>query len=275
MSLFTVKHIGLQIDGASLLHDISFTIEQGQHTILLGSNGAGKTLLTQILSGNMSVTEGEVYFENTLLTPESGYEIKQQIGCISPKLFEDFPYDTDVLSVVSSGLFGSIGVFQDPRKANSQVVKSYINRVIAKKHPESRNKALDLLVEFGALDCLDKVFGEVSQGQKIKILLCRCLMTNPRFIILDEPTTALDVKMRGECMHLFSKLAKKTTLLCITHHFEEILPFYTQGIFLKNGTIMQQGDLSKVMTNTILSDLYESNLTVENINQKYILSYSA
>lgn len=275
LPLFQLQNVSLSLEGKELLQNISFEIHEGIHTIVLGSNGAGKTLLSQILSGNLKITSGSIQFCGEVFSPTSSYTVKQNIGCISPKLFEDFPYDTAVVDVVASGLFGSIGVFQDPRKANNQIVKSYINRVIAKKHPESRQKVLQLLKEFDSLDCADKVFGEASQGQKIKILICRCLMTNPRFIILDEPTTGLDVKMRSDCMKLFAQLAQKSTLLCITHHFEEILPFYQQGVFIKDGMVIQHDNLSEIMTSEVLSDLYESDLTVEKINQKYILFHSA
>lgn len=273
--LFRLQNVCLSIDDTQLLQNISFEIHEGTHTVVLGSNGAGKTLLSQILSGNLKITSGSIQFCGEDFSPTSSHTIKQNIGCVSPKLFEDFPYHTSVIDVVTSGLFGSIGVFQDPRRANNQVVKSYINRAIAKKHPESRQKALGLLKEFDSLDSADKVFGEVSQGQKIKILICRCLMTNPRFIILDEPTTGLDIKMRSDCMKLFARLAQKSTLLCVTHHFEEILPLYQQGIFLKNGMVVQDKNLSTIMTSAVLSDLYESDLIVEEINQKYVLFYSA
>lgn len=262
------KNISLIIEGKKLLHNISFTLEKEEDLVIFGPNGAGKTLLLLILSGNLDPSEGEIKIYGKSLLAKDSFEIKKHIGFVSPKIFEDYDYNSKVTDVVLSGLFGSIGVGTDPTKNNTQVVRDYIKRIITEKYKNS-TIAIDMLKRVSAEYLKDEIFGHVSYGEKVRVLIARALINNPKIFILDEPTTGLDIKMRAEFMKVVQHLAKNADILYVTHYIEEILPEFQKMLLLKKGKVFSFGDKNQLLTTEKISQLLDISIKVNKEEETY------
>lgn len=266
--ILEVKGVSLSLSGKEILHNISFNLESNEDLVIFGPNGAGKTLLLMLLSGNLDPTSGEIFIYGQPLHDRNSFEIKKQIGFVSPKIFEDYDYHSKVTDVVMSGLFGSIGIGNDPTKDNSAVVRKYINRVIAEKYNGSA-KAEELLHRLHVHYLKGEIFGHLSYGEKVRVLIARALISSPKLFILDEPTTGLDLKMRAEFIKVVEELAGQADIVYVTHYVEEVLPEFTKILLLKNGNVFKYGNKSDLLTNQTLSDLLDAQIHVDTRNGKY------
>lgn len=265
--LVVCKNISLTLDGKELLKDINFILEN-DNLVIFGPNGAGKTLLLTILSGNLEPTKGDVDILNKSLYDNKSHEIKKQIGFVSPKLFEDYDFNSNVTDIVMSGLFGSIGVASDPAKNNNKIVREYINRVIKEKHRDT-NIALELLEKVGVKYLSNKSFGLLSYGEKVRVLIARSLINNPSLFILDEPTTGLDLQMRAEFTKVVKDLSEISKIIYVTHYLEEVLPNFKKILFLKKGEVFKFGNKKEILTSKNLSNLLEIEVFLQEKDERY------
>lgn len=268
MSVIECKNVSLSLDNKQILHDISFTLELNDDLVIFGPNGAGKTLLLMILSGNLEPTAGEIFIYGKPLYDKESFAIKKQIGFVSPKIFDDYDYHSKVTDVVMSGLFGSIGIGIDPSKQNSLAVRTYINRVIAEKY-HGAMQALELLECLHVTYLKDGIFGHLSYGEKVRVLIARALISKPKLFILDEPTAGLDLKMRAEFIDIVKHLAGQADIVYVTHYVEEILPEFNKVLLLKTGEVFGYNNKEEVLNGETLSSLMDAQIHVDTRDGKY------
>ncbi len=269
MSLISCKNLTLELSGKTLLKNISFELLESEDLVVFGPNGAGKTLLLTILSGNLEPTEGTVEVFGKNIYAKDSHEVKKKIGFVSPKLFEDYDFESKVTDIVMSGFFGSIGIASDPTKNNNKIVREYINRVIQEKY-KGNDIAFELLEKLHVTYLRDKIFGHLSYGEKVRVLIARSLINNPPLLILDEPTTGLDLQMRGEFYGVVEELSKSSEIIYVTHHLEEILPEFSKILMLKKGEIFGFDTKEKLLTNENLSNLLDVKINVHEKDGRYL-----
>ena len=115
------------------------------------------------------------------------------------------------------------------------------------------------------IEASNRYYSELSDGQKRKVLLARSLINQPTVLILDEPTTMLDLKSSYSILNYLRQLVNENvTLFYTTNNIESIIPEISRIIFLKNGNIIADGEPSKVMTSENISNLYDYNLNIVN-----------
>lgn len=201
------------------LSNVSFSVEEGEYVAIMGESGSGKTTLLNILAALDKPTSGEV-----LLNGENITGIKEK--------------DISAFRRENLGF-----VFQDFNLLDTFSLKDnvFLPLVLSGKGYEEMNLRMRPIVrKLGITDIMEKYPYEVSGGQKQRVAVARALITNPKLVLADEPTGALDSKATDELLDLFSQInAEGQTILMVTHsvkaasHAERVL-------FIKDGEVFHQ-----------------------------------
>ncbi len=238
-----------------VLEDFSLTIQPGEHTAILGPNGAGKTSLIRMLT-----------LEDRARAPENGApplrlfgraswdlsELRTRLGVVTGDLDARFGLGTSGgrvsgLDAAVSGLLGSHGVF--PHHAVTDAMREQGRAALARvEAPHLAGKPLN----------------EMSAGERRRVLIARALVTRPSALLLDEPTTGLDLVARHRFMETVGRLARGgTTVILVTHHIDEIIPETTRVVLLREGRVFRDGAKGEMLTGEMLSETFGAPVRVE------------
>ena len=209
-----LKHIDVKLQGEEILNDINMEIETGEFVSLLGESGCGKSTLLKSIAGLLEIEHGEIYLDDILLNP------------IAPEKR------------------GAVIVFQDLRLFPHMTVEKNISFAMdVKRMPqEEKNATVKRLLEAVQLPGYEKrKIREMSGGQLQRVALARALAASPKILLLDEPFSGLNEKLRIEMGELVKKLHKdwKLTTVLVTHDKGEALRMSDRIAFMEQGEILQ------------------------------------
>lgn len=207
--------------GASVeaLKNVNFTVEKGEYVAIMGESGSGKTTLLNILAALDKATAGTVILDGMNLTTIKDAAIAK--------------FRRDNLGYV----------FQDFNLLDTFTLEDniYLPLVLAgKKHAEMKDRLDKLAPSLGITDLLKKYPYEVSGGQKQRAAVARALITNPRIILADEPTGALDSKSSDELLSLFKKVNQMGQTILMVTHSTKAASNASRVLFIKDGVIFHQ-----------------------------------
>ncbi|MEN6611383.1 MAG: ABC transporter ATP-binding protein [Methanoregulaceae archaeon] len=218
--MLRLENIGITL-GSFSLHDISLEIRDGEYFIILGPTGAGKTILLEMVAGIHSPDTGRIFLgdrEITMLEPrERGVGVVYQDYMLFPHLT----------------VAGNIGFGLRQRGEKPDVIR----------------KAVDEMAGLLSIqDLLSRYPGTLSGGEQQRAALARALILKPRVILLDEPLSALDARMRDRMRTELARIhtVTGTTLVHITHHFEDVFTLADRIAIMREGEIVQTGTPSEV-----------------------------
>jgi iron complex transport system ATP-binding protein len=241
--------------GRPVLDGVTLTIHSDQHTAIVGPNGAGKSVLVNLLT-----------HQDRALVKDNGaasisvfgndnwnvFELRSQLGIISADLHQRFVIGNNegrilAEAAVLSGFLASHGILR--------------YRAITS---EMRKRTAEALERMGVSHLARRRLDEMSSGEARRVLLARALVTSPRALVLDEPTTGLDLTARYDFMERVRQVAREgTTLILITHHIEEIVPEIGRVILLREGRVVADGPKKSVLTAEHLSDLFGAPIALD------------
>jgi iron complex transport system ATP-binding protein len=240
--LLDFLNVSAKRDGKLVLDGINLAVAEGEHTAILGPNGSGKSSLLKLI-------EREVYpllkaepWHLRLLGREdwSLFELRTQLGLVSSDWMRVCTREFSALEVVLSGFFGSVGVWPYHK--------------VTPAMERAARAALDQL-EVGHL--AERSTDSMSSGEARQVLIARALVHHPKALILDEPTTNLDLRRMHEIHQTLRKLARGgLTVILVTHHAADIIPEIGRVVLLKEGRIWKDGAKSEVVTSKTLSRLF-------------------
>ena len=244
-------------DGTNVLDGLSLTIEQGEHTAILGPNGAGKSVLVSLLTHQerpLARTNGVPAVRVFGQDNWNIFDLRSQLGIVSSALHHHF------VSGNSEGrITGQAAVL-------SAFLSSYGILRYGSITAEMRTKAAAALEAAGASHLARRTLDQMSSGEARRVMLARVLATSPRALVLDEPTTGLDLAARHAFMERVRHLARAgTTIVLITHHVEEIVPEIDRVLFLKGGRLVADGRREAMLTSARLSDLFETPVVADRV----------
>ena len=189
-----------------ILDALDWTVREGEHWALTGANGSGKsTLLSLICADNPRAYACDIeLFGRPRGSGETIWDIKRNIGYVSPELHRAFQVDAPALDIVASGLFDTEGLFRHPSGEQYACARRW-------------------MAEFGIEELAEKPFLRLSSGQQRLCLVARAFVKDPRLYVLDEPLHGLDEPQRRCVKSLLDRFcgAPGKTLLMVTHYPEE------------------------------------------------------
>lgn len=203
--------------GVNVFENLNVSIKPLQHTLITGKNGSGKSTLMQLITGDCT----QCYSNDIEVlgfkrgSGESIWELKQHMGIVSSEFHRQYRVKGELLTVVLSGFFDSVGLYQKPENYQVDIARQWLNMV-------------------GLLDCQHAMFQELSYGEQRLALIARALVKSPYLLILDEPTQGLDEINRHRVLNFLEVLVqqKHSTLMLVSHRKDEHLSIFTQHIAL-------------------------------------------
>jgi iron complex transport system ATP-binding protein len=230
-------------------------VQRGEHWSVLGPNGCGKTTLINIITGYDSATSGSIAVDGSYFGEADWREVRKRVGIVASTLVTFLEASEPVLDVIASG-----------REAKLNLIEAV--------PPKVRLEARALLHRIGCGYLEAARWGQLSQGERQKVLICRALMAKFRVLILDEPCAGLDPVAREHFLQWLAQVAAKPSapsLIMVTHHVEEILPCMSHVLVLRGGSVLASGPKAKTLTSACLSQAYGSAVTLRRAGERYSL----
>lgn len=232
------EHLSCQSGRRYLIHDINWEIEKGDHWIVFGMNGCGKTTLLSIIAGFKGETAGKLEVFGEAYNEKNIFSHRKRIGWVSSSFFDKYLSWESAMDIVLSGVSGTLSLSKDITDDDVKRAKLLLKKL------RLGNK-------------MAQPFALMSKGERQCVLIARALISNPEILILDEPGTGLDIYAREYVLQAIADLAETTdmTIIYVTHYVEEILPMFDKTILMKDGYIVEQGKTGEMFDNDSISRL--------------------
>jgi iron complex transport system ATP-binding protein len=221
---------------ATVLKDLSLEIEPGTATAILGPNGVGKTTLLHIILGLLEPQGGQVWLDGRPQADYSRAELSRLVGLVLQA--EHVPFDFSVLEYVLLGRSPYLGLLQLPGAEDYRVATAALER-------------LDLL------SLQHRPITELSGGERQMVMLARAIAQQPRILLLDEPTSHLDLSNTGRILEILRGLSEQGVTILFTTHDPEAAIFIARNLILmRAGQALASGPLETVLTAEQLTATY-------------------
>jgi len=239
--------------GRRILEDLCLEIGRGEHWALVGPNGAGKSTLLNICGGVTFPSRGFARILGYRLGEVDLRDLRRWIGFVNPR--HPLESDLSALTVVLTGATGTIELI--PRWTPSE-------DVLERAH---------LLMKTMGIDGPEEPrWRTMSQGERGRALIARALMVEPPLLLLDEPSTGLDVAAREQMIDTIAGLPDAIsglTTVMVTHHFEELPPSTTHAALLRKGRLVAAGPVQDVLTTDLITECFDHPLQVHRRNGRW------
>ena len=252
--LLELENVSVQRGERLALNELSLTIRSGEHVAILGPNGSGKsTLIKTVMRECYPLLRPDTKLR--ILGQENWniFDLRSHLGIVSNELMARCSRDITGRELVLSGFFGSIGVWP-----NHHV------------EPEMEAAAQTAMERLGVDHLQGRWLDELSSGEARRLLIARALIHHPDTLLLDEPTTSLDLPALHEVRSRLRDLASQEVgLLLVTHHLDDIIPEIDRVILLRNGKVFVDGPKDQILTSERLSAMFGVGVEVVKRNGFY------
>ena len=255
-NIIRFSNVTVRRGSKTILDNINWTVKEGEHWVILGANGSGKTSLLNTLAAYLTISQGEFEFLGYKYGTSDWRELRKKIGLVSDTILNKINFHETCIETVASGKHAMI---------------NYWGRIAEREH----DRANEILRRIDCELLAERRWGSLSQGEKQRILIGRALMADSRVLILDEPCAGLDPVARENFLAFLSRLAQDNTalvLLFVTHHVEEIMPFLSHVLIMKDGKILAAGEKEKVLISATLSKAFGTDIELCRENSRYSIS---
>jgi iron complex transport system ATP-binding protein len=239
--LIELRRVTVQRGENIALRDLSLTIGAGEHVAILGPNGCGKSTLIKTITRECYPL-AEAGSSVAILGHKTWdvFDLRRMLGIVSNDLMTQCTRDVTGFDVVLSGFFSSIGIWPNHHVTD-----------------EMRNKTAGTLELLDAAHLAEKPVDEMSSGEARRMMIGRALVHGPQALLLDEPSTSLDLFAQHELRETVRKLAQSGIgILLVTHHLSDIIPEIERVILMRNGQIDADGPKRELLTASRLRELF-------------------
>jgi iron complex transport system ATP-binding protein len=242
--ILSLAGVCFRYDSATVVDDVSLRVERGEVLGILGPNGSGKSTLLSLMDGILSPNTGEVLVDGVPIETIARTRIARQIAMVSQE--HHFRFDFSVLQVALMGRYPHLGRLQFEGGKDMAVVR-------------------DALQATACLELAERSIHELSGGERQRVLIARALAQEPKVILLDEPTSFLDLKFKREIFQLVERLSvdKKLGVVVVSHDIDLVARYCTQVVLLKDGSILEIGVPGDVITARNVEAVFECPVRVD------------
>lgn len=237
-----------------VLNSISIKIYEGENVVILGPNGAGKSSFIKAITREYYplLNKKNSLFRIWGQDRWNIFDLRFLLGIVSNDLQSSCAKDISGMNLVLSGFFSSIGLYKE--------------RVTSKM----KNKA-EKVIEFLEISRLkDRNMNEMSSGEARRFLIARALVHNPKALILDEPTTSLDLHSLYKFCEMLRKISRSgTSIILVTQNLSDIIPEINRAILMKEGRFYKDGVKEDILTGKNISGLFNVPVEIRKKNGYY------
>jgi zinc/manganese transport system ATP-binding protein len=246
--ILSVEGITVWLSGREVLHDVSFRIEAGEFTGLIGSNGAGKTTLLRVILGLEIPASGRV-----LVSGRPRSRRNPLIGYVPQKILLDPDMPLRARDLVGLGLDGHRFGLPHRSSAQKELIEEMLDAVDATSFADAR-------------------VGNLSGGEQQRVLVAHALISRPRLLLLDEPLANLDIRSEQEVVELVAHIAteQQIAVLISAHDMNPLLPVMDRVLYVAGGRVAS-GTTEEVVTTEALSQLYGHHVDVVHVNERILV----
>lgn len=242
-----IKRDGMVLDG------IDLQIERGQHWVILGANGSGKTILLNTLTAYVTPSSGSIKVCGSVYGTTDWRELRKKIGLVSSSILQTIDGSETAIEVIVSGKDAMVNYWGEITDLDMR-------------------KAGEILKRIECDHIQDRQWLHLSQGERQRICIGRAFMADMKILLLDEPCAGLDPLARENFLSFIEDLLRKRTsptIVLVTHHIEEITPSFTHVLILKSGRVLASGEKEKVLNSKVLSDAFNADIQLITSNSRY------
>lgn len=235
--MIKAKNLKVGYEQKIIIEDLSIDIEKGQVVSILGPNGSGKSTLLHMISTYLKPKSGKIYLGDKDLGKLKQKEIAKYISCVYQE--NEAPDDITVRDLVSFG-----------RNIYSNVKK---------EDKEENKRMIDFALKAtGIEEIQDKKVVNLSGGQKQRAFIAMSLAQNTEVLLLDEPTTYLDIYHQIEILEVVKSLNEKynITIVMVLHDLNQAINYSHNIVIMKNGNLIKQGKATEVLNEQTIKDVY-------------------
>ncbi len=239
LTMIELDRVTFSYGTQAVLEDITCSLPQGGFTGLLGPNGAGKTTLLRLACGTLIPAAGSVHLRGKDLRDLPRPEVAREIAVVGQQSFPGFGYT--VKEIITMG--------RTPYLPPSGWLSTRDHQLVERAMEETE-----------VTDLADRLLTEVSGGERQRVLIAMALAQEPALLLLDEPTSHLDVHHQFEVLELLRRLnrEKGTTILATFHDMNLAASYCSRTILLDSGRLSAQGTPAEVLTADRLASVYKA-----------------
>jgi iron complex transport system ATP-binding protein len=238
-----MRHVNVARGERVVLHDITLSIDAGEHVAIMGPNGCGKSSLILTMTCQIyPIVQPGMHVRIFGRERWDLTELRKHFGVVGADLPGERTAVTTGLDAVIAGFFSASTLWP-----NLHVTE------------EMRDRGAEALERMEASHLAGQLVGTMSAGEKRRIVIARALAHRPRQLLLDEPSNALDLAAQRELRETLRRLAREGTgLVLVTHYLGDILPEIERVILMRGGRIVGDGPRKELLTETRLSELFRT-----------------
>lgn len=255
-AILELRNLLIRRGSTILISGFSWKVAPGEHWVILGPNGCGKTSLFAALLGYLAPTSGDVFVLGEEFGNSDWPELRKKIGLVSSSVRQMMAESEPGWITVASGKYAMIDFWGTPKRSD-------------------RAEAMRILRETESEHLAERPWAVLSQGERQRILIGRALMARPALLILDEPCAGLDPAAREHFLDFLERLGRKQgapSLILVTHHVEEIVPVFTHALIMKPGGKLAEGPLQETLRSELLSEAFGTKMNLRRKGGRYGLT---
>lgn len=231
------EKVSFGYNGKNVLEDISISVEKSDFLGIAGPNGSGKTTFLKVISGILSPCTGNVFIDGKRLKEYSKLDIAKNISYVPSEIF--VPFNFTVMEIVLMGRSPHLKWYEDYSKKDIEIVEWTLNKM-------------------GISHLGDRFINSLSSGEKQLVFIAQSIAQQTKILILDEPTSHLDINYKIEIFDLLSKIRTENdlTLLVVSHDLSLLKKYCNKILMFKEGKVFLTGHPHSVFTEQNIRNAY-------------------